>query len=76
MTMTTLELIADRAKDLPAEKQREVLDFVEFVRDRCARRKPLRSSAGLCADLGIALTEQDIAEARREMWGKFPREDF
>jgi hypothetical protein len=26
------------------------------------------------ADLGINITDQDIAEARQEMWGNFPRE--
>jgi hypothetical protein len=28
----------------------------------------------LCADLNLDLTETDIADARREMWGNFPRE--
>jgi hypothetical protein len=28
----------------------------------------------LWADLGVDITEEDIAEARREMWGNFPRE--
>ena len=32
--MSTLELIIDRAKALPPEKQREVLDFVKFIRSR------------------------------------------
>jgi hypothetical protein len=25
---------------------------------------------------GFDTSEEEIAEARREMWGKFPREDF
>ncbi|MGL5833348.1 MAG: hypothetical protein ACRC1Z_08965 [Waterburya sp.] len=29
---------------------------------------------GLCADLKIQITEKDIAQVRREMWGNFPRE--
>ncbi|MBI5498827.1 MAG: DUF2281 domain-containing protein [Deltaproteobacteria bacterium] len=74
--MTTWEMIAERAKELPPEKQQEVLDFVEFVRARARGKKPLRSPEGLCADLGIDITEEDIAQARREMWGDFPREDI
>jgi hypothetical protein len=34
-------------------------------------RTPLR---GLWKDLGISVSEEDIAEARREMWGGFLRE--
>lgn len=29
--MTTMELIAEKVKKLPNEKQKEVLDFVEFL---------------------------------------------
>jgi hypothetical protein len=28
------------------------------------------------ADLNVNLTEEDIREARQEMWGNFPREHF
>ena len=30
----------------------------------------IRSLDGLCADLGPGPSEEDIAEARREMWGR------
>jgi hypothetical protein len=36
--------------------------------------KPRKSLRGLWK--GLNITEEDIAEARREMWGNFPREDF
>ena len=37
--------------------------------------KPLDTLYGLCADLGTAPSEEDIAEVRREVWSNFPRED-
>ena len=37
-------------------------------------KKPLRSPEGLLEDLNLNITEEDIAEARREMWGNFPRD--
>ena len=37
------------------------------------RPAPRKSLRGLWRGLGI--TEEDIAEARREMWDNFPRED-
>jgi len=36
--VTTWELIAEKARELPPEKQLEVLDFLEFLRTRGAPR--------------------------------------
>ena len=38
------------------------------------RPTPHKSLRGLWR--GLDITEEDIAEARREMWGRFPREDI
>jgi hypothetical protein len=38
--------------------------------------EPLESHYGLWADLNIDISEDDIAQARHEMWGNFPREDI
>jgi hypothetical protein len=62
------------ATAIPPEKQQEVLDFAEFLRQKTISKKPRRSLKGLCADLNLHITEAEIAEARREMWGHFPRE--
>jgi hypothetical protein len=72
--MTTWEMIAEKSKTLAAEKQQEVLDFVEFLRTRRELKRPLRDLAGLWK--GFDLSPEDIAEARREMWGNFPRDDI
>jgi hypothetical protein len=39
-------------------------------------RHPLQSAHGILAKYGPAPSEEDIAEARRELWGNFPREDI
>jgi hypothetical protein len=31
---------------------------------------------GVLKDSGLSVSEEDIAEARKEMWGNFPRERF
>ena len=72
--MTIEQQVLERLRDLPAEKQKEVLDFVNLLKEKDGTRKPLRSLLGLWADLNIHMTEEDIAEARREMWGNFPRD--
>lgn len=64
--MTVAEKIRERVEALPAEKQEEVLDFAEFLAVRYAKPRPLRSSRGLWAGLGIDISDKDIAEVRRE----------
>lgn len=66
--------ILENLRQLPPEKQQEVLDFAEFLRQKATSKQPRRSLKGLWADQDIHITEEDIAEARREMWGNFPRE--
>ena len=72
--MTIEERVVEKLRDLPLEKQKEVLDFVDSLKEKSATKKPRRSLLGLWADLNIHITEEDIAEARREMWGNFPRD--
>lgn len=72
--MTIEEMVLEKLRDLPADKKQVVLEFVESLKNDSGDRKPLRSLRGLWADYGIEITEEDIAEARREMWGNFPRD--
>jgi len=73
--MTVTETVVEKMKKLPGDKQQEVLDFVEFLAYRAHPRRPRKSCKGMWSDLGIDFTDEDIMEARREMWGQFPRED-
>ncbi len=72
--MTIEEMVLEKLRGLPPEKQKEVLEFLDSLKPDGGTKKPLRSLEGLWADLDIDITEEDIAEARREMWGKFPRD--
>ncbi|MEB3160706.1 MAG: DUF2281 domain-containing protein [Synechocystis sp.] len=72
--MTNLESqVLQELRQLPPEKQDEVLDFVQFLRHK-SQALPKKSVKGLWADLNIQLTEKDIAEARAEMWGNLGEE--
>jgi len=69
--------VLEKLRVLPPEKQQEVLDFVEFLGQKhVVAQHPRRNWIGLASDLSIDLTEEDIAEARRGMWGNFPKEDI
>lgn len=72
--MTLEEAVLATLRELPVDKQQEVLDFAEYLRQKTVAQRPKRSLKGLWADLDIQITEEDIAEARKEMWGNFPRE--
>ena len=74
--MSIEQAIVENLRVLPLEKQQEVLDFVEFLKTKSRLKVTRRSVKGLCADLGIHITEEDIAQARQEMWESFPKEDF
>lgn len=74
-TIASLEQsILENLRQLPPEKQQEVLDFAEFLQQKTVPKQPRPSLKGLCADLNIHVAEEAITEVRREMWGNFPRE--
>ena len=53
----SLELeIAEAVKELPVEKQQEVLDLAARLRDEVKTKGPFMSIEGLWADLGISLS--------------------
>ena len=74
--MTVIESIIERVENLSVERQREVLDFAEYLqyKEKSNGKKPRRSLEGMWK--GVDITEEDIDEIRREMWANFPREDF
>lgn len=75
--MSLDESFLKKLRELPADKQREAIDFVEYLHKKAAAGiAPRRSVKGLWADLGLEITERDIAEARAEFSSNFPREDI
>ena len=69
-------MIAVKAKALPPEGQREVLDFVEFLQTRVGRSTSHKSRCGAWSDLAVDLSAEDIDDARCEAWDEFPRRDL
>jgi hypothetical protein len=81
--MTIEESILERVRALPPAKREDVLKYISSLDSgdgssgmgESAERKPFRSPKGILADLNFTLTKKDLAEARRQMWGSFPRDD-
>jgi hypothetical protein len=75
--MTLEQEILEALRELPPEKQQEVLAHARHLHSGEGQpRTPRKSGRGLWADLNIDLSAEEIDETRREMWENFPREDF
>jgi len=72
--MTIEQAVLENLRELQPHQQREVLNFVQFLRQKSSPKAPRRSLYGLWSDLDIEITQADIAEVRQEMWGNFPKE--
>ena len=74
MSTSIERAIVEKLRTLSSQEQQQVLEFIEELSREDANRQPRHSLMGLFADPGMDITEEDIAEARREMWGNFPRD--
>lgn len=79
MSTNLVEQIAAKAATLPPERQREALAVIEYLAARPANAKPHvpraeRKLKGSTAD-GTSVSDNEIREARREMWRGYMRED-
>ncbi len=69
------ESVMAALRELPPNRQQEVLDFAEFLKAK--PRPPLQSLEGLeglWAGQGIDISEEEITDLRKEMWANFPRD--
>ncbi len=65
----TREELLQRIMELPPEGLREVQEFLDFLRYKQEKRES-QTGVTLGGILeGYRFTRQEIAEARREMWG-------
>lgn len=66
----TKEQIVHTLDQLPPENLQEVQQFIDFLRFK-SQKQAQKSGAALGGLLdGYRFTEEDIAQARREMWGR------
>jgi hypothetical protein len=64
--------LADRLS--PLEKVRLVEHVIVGLKDELQPKEPCELLYGIWK--GVSISVEDIDEARREMWGNFPREDI
>lgn len=74
--MTSEEVLLEQIKVLPPDLKQEVTHYVEFLQSKIKKKTPRVSLEGIWADMNVNVTEEDIAETRKEMLSNFPREHF
>lgn len=65
--MTLKEQLFQKLETLLPEEQEAVIQFIDFLQFKRNLQKPRNSLKGLWA-LPIDITEEEITEARHEMW--------
>ena len=69
--MTTTAKVLMKFQSLSEDQRMQVLDFIEHL----PAKDTTQPSKLFGLFKGHETTEEEIAEARRELWGKFPREN-
>lgn len=69
--MSLEHAILEAVRELPTDKQHEILEHATRLRQESDTVPPRGSSKGLWADLRIA---DEIDEDQRRMWKNYPRE--
>ena len=72
--MSIVEAITQKVQNLPVDRQREVLDFVEILGRTPNTSTTRHDPEGMLASQLSGLTMDEVKNARREMWASFPRE--
>lgn len=82
--MATFEAVLEQALELPADDQQRLIERITSM--LTGKRKASRATAhpakshpsllGIYRGKGPVPSAEDIDEARREMWGNFPRDDI
>jgi hypothetical protein len=75
----TLEDVLKLVEQLSPDDKRRLMERIAPEFDHILtreQRRARRSLLGIAADLGPGPSEEEIYEARKEAWARFPREDI
>ena len=72
--MTVKEAVLEKLETMPTFRQQELLEYAEFLESKSSKQSPRRSLKGIWSDFKVNLTEQDLREARNEMWRGYTKD--
>ncbi len=72
--MTSEEVLLKTFKILPTNRKQELLEYAKTLEQKEAVKKSRVSLKGIWADLNVNITDEDMLEARNEMWRSYTKD--
>ena len=72
--MISEEVLLEKIKVLPPKLKQKAIEYVEFLQSEAVPKEKRRSLKGSLAHLNIKFTEEDLREARNEMWRGYTKD--
>ncbi|CAN5384790.1 hypothetical protein BH10ACI1_BH10ACI1_31180 [soil metagenome] len=72
--MVSEEVLLEKIKVLPPDLMQKAIEFVESLQKEAQKKTPRVSLKGIWADMDVNITEEDIREARNEMWRGYTKD--
>ena len=72
--MTVKEAVLEKLDAMPTFRQQELLEYAEFLEAKSSKQSPRRSLKGIWTEFNVNVTEQDLREARNEMWRGYTKD--
>ncbi len=72
--MISEEVLLEKIKVLPPNLKQKAIDYVESLQGEAAPPLKRKSVKGSLSHLNIKLTDEDIRQARNEMWRGYTKD--
>jgi hypothetical protein len=72
--MTSEEVLLEKIKVLPPDLRKKAIEFVDSLQDEARKKSPRVSLKGIWVGMNVNVTEEDIREARNEMWRGYTKD--
>lgn len=72
--MTSEEVLLEKFKILPPEQQKKAIEYVDSLQKEISAQPQRKSLKDALAHLNIKITDEDIRQARNEMWRGYTKD--
>jgi len=72
--MTSEEVLLEKIKVLPPDLKQKAIEFVDSLQSEVSTNQKRKSLKGALAHLNIKISDEDIREARNEMWRGYTKD--
>lgn len=72
--MISEDVLLEKIKVLPPNLKQKAIDYIESLQSNVVPTQKRKSLKGSLAHLNIKITDEDIREARNEMWRGYTKD--